>query len=149
MKILNILLLSIGLLLSGNAIAGKMMFGDDDTLHKLQDVNFKGPNGEELYLAYRTTIKFFILGVNLTEQAYVLVVKNSEEEGYYSLNDMQIEEFQNNGSLPKPLPKYELNGFDYAFGYSLWIFIVFSVGYTLIKHQLKKKDKPRSEAGIV
>ena len=114
------------------------MFGDNDTLHKIQDVEFNGPKGEKLYLAYRTTIKFFILGVNITEQGYVLAIKDSKQKGYYPLNDAQIKELQNNGGLPNPLPKYELTKFDYAFGYSLWIFILVSGVYSLIKRQFKK-----------
>ncbi|KYN24636.1 hypothetical protein AUQ44_01680 [Vibrio cidicii] len=150
MKIFNILLLSLGLLLSGNAVAGKMMFGDDDMLHKLQDVSFKGPNGEDLYLAYRTTTKFFILGVNITEQGYVLALKNSEEKSYYPLNDVQIQGLQSVGDLPRILPKYELTIFDYAFGYSLWIFILLSVLYSLIKRQFRKrKDRTESESNVV
>ncbi|HDY7489123.1 hypothetical protein [Vibrio sp. 1180_3] len=150
MKIFNILLLSLGLLLSGNAVAGKMMFGDDDMLHKLQDVSFKGPNGEDLYLAYRTTTKFFILGVNITEQGYVLALKNSEEKSYYPLSDVQIQGLQSVGDLPRILPKYELTIFDYAFGYSLWIFILLSVLYSLIKRQFRKrKDRTESESNVV
>ena len=139
MKTLSVLLLSLGLFVSGNAFAGKMMFGDDDTLHKIQDVEFSGPKGEKLYLAYRTTIKFFVLGVNITEQGYVLAIKNSENKGYYSLNNEQIKELQNNGGLPNPLPTYELTKFDYAFGYSLWILLFISGVYSLIKRQFKKK----------
>jgi hypothetical protein len=147
MKTLSIILLSLGLFISGNALAGKMMFGDDDTLHKIQDVEFTGPKGEELYLAYRTTIKFFVLGVNLTEQGYVLAIKDSEQKGYYSLDDAQIKELQKNGGLPNPLPKYELTKFDYAFAYSLWIFIFISGVFSLVKRQFKKK-KANSEVEV-
>jgi len=138
MKTLKILLLALAILLSGSATAGKMMFGDDDTLHKLQDVDFTGPRGEKLYLAYRTTTKYFVLGVNISKQGYVLGIKDSESTGYYSLDDSQIKELQGSGDLPKPLPKYELNEFDYAFGYSLWILLLLSGFYALIKRQFKK-----------
>ncbi len=139
MKTLSILLLSLGLFISGNAFAGKMMFGDNDTLHKIQDVEVTSPKGEELYLAYRTTIKFFVLGINITEQGYVLAIKDSEGQSYYPLDGTRIKELQNSGDLPNPLPKYELTKFDYAFGYSLWILIFVSGGFSLIKRQFKKK----------
>jgi hypothetical protein len=150
MKILGAILLAIGLLASGNAAAGKMMFGDQDSLHKIQDVEFNGPNGEELYLAYRTTIKFFILGVNITKQGYVLAIKDSEDKAYYSLDNAQIKELQNNGGLPNPMPKYKLTKFDYAFGYSLWILILIFGGFSLIKRQFKKRKKAsESEEHVV
>jgi len=146
LKTLSILILLFGLFFSGEAAAGRMRFGDHSTLHKIQDVEFTGPKGEKLYLAYKTTTKFFMLGVNLTEQGYVLAVKDSDEQGYYPLKDSQIKEFQNEGSLPNPLPNYKLTIFDYALGYSLWIVIFLLIIFPYIKHFFKRKEKNKSDS---
>jgi hypothetical protein len=109
------------------------LFGDQDYLRRIQDVEVIGPEGRELYLAHRFTIRFIIAGLYVTDNGYVLAVKNSYEDEYYHLRDSQIISFQLDGLLPIPMPKYELSVFDYAFGYSLWIVILVMVDFSLFK----------------
>lgn len=132
---------------SADVFAGKMMFGEQDSFRKFQDVEFKDPNGKELYLAHRITTKFFIAGVYIKEQGYVLPLKNSEEDIYYPLTAAQIIEMQADGSLPKQLPKYEFTLWEYAFGYSLWLLIGIMAIYYVIK-RIFKKNKPEVKEQI-
>src|SRR5262245_56318378 len=46
---------------SAPAHAVKLRFGTDDQLVKLQDVEFKGPQGELLYLGYKYSFHYFVL----------------------------------------------------------------------------------------
>ena len=50
-------------------------FGADETIHFLQDVSLKGAKEEALYLGYRTKIQFFVAGLYVTDEGYVLGVK--------------------------------------------------------------------------
>ena len=65
-----------------------------DRIVKIQDINFKGPQGEELFLGYNTS-----------KSEYVLGIKNNNTS-YYELNETQIKDFQARRLLPTPLPPY-------------------------------------------
>jgi hypothetical protein len=135
MKTLNFLILMAALFTSipthAAKVAGK--FGDDDTIHKIQDVDIKSPKGDQLYLGYRTTTTYFILGVYLKKGGYVLADRHNTDNSYYPLSERMISDFQATGSLPKPMPKYELTIVDYLFGYSLWVLIFVIAAYYAIK----------------
>jgi hypothetical protein len=73
-------------------------------------------------LCYKYSIKYFILGVSVHDDGYVL----SNGDDYYTyvqLDQSKIQELQKNGTLPDPLPAYSFTWKQYAAGYSLWIFI--------------------------
>ena len=114
------------------AHARGLKFGDDEQIHMLEDVLIQSSTAtEELYLGYKTTTKFFGLGVYINDGGYVLGVKG--ENKYYSLTADQIKKFQSESTLPKPLPPYEISLIDYIFGYSLWILLVGVGLFYLIK----------------
>lgn len=141
MKRLYFILVLVAISMSMPAHSREMMFGDVDKIHKIQDVNFKGPKGESLYLGHRTTTKYFILGIYLTDQGYVLADRDSQTY-YYSLDNKVIASLQAEGALPNPLPKYEVNVFEYLGGYSLWfgIFLAtLSLGYKKVRANIRKK----------
>ena len=66
------------LLGSGSAQAARLFFefGKDETLHSIQEVAAKGPNGEALVLAYKTTTMWFFGPVYMTDDGYVLRLKS-------------------------------------------------------------------------
>jgi hypothetical protein len=73
-------------------------------------------------LCYKYSIKYFILGVSIQDDGYVL----SNGDDYYTyvpLDQSKIQELQKSGILPDPLPAYSLTWMQYAAGYSLWILI--------------------------
>ena len=100
--------------------AAQFGFGDDGRVTPIQDVKLKGPQGEALTLAYKTSSKWFLLGLYLRDDGYVLGVKN-EPGRYHALSGDQIERWQMSGLLPKPLPAYNIAMIDYVLGYSMWI----------------------------
>ena len=150
MKLTATIVLILGLLLSSNTYArGLFRFGDQDNLHFLQDVKLKGANKEALYLGYRTTTKFFLAGVYLTDHGYVLPAKenkDSKEESYYTLTDEQMRSYQSQGLLPKPLPIYKIETLDYLIGYSLWLIILVGLIYYGVKIWIKKNKEQDSPA---
>jgi len=140
MKKISYLLVLLTFIFCGQTFAKGMQFGDQDSLIKIQDVDITSPNGDELYLAYHLSTKFFIAGVNLTDKGYVLVLKaDSEDSQYYALTSEQIKEFQAEGDLPNPMPTYEISMLNYAVGYSLWIIILVLGAFSGIKKLFKKE----------
>lgn len=124
-------------LFPGLAFAGKVFFGVDESIYKIQDVEIVSPNNERLYLGYKTSIRMFIAGVYLRDDGYVISAFDSDER-YSPLTDENIEAYQNSGLLPNPLPKYEISIFSYLAGYSLWLIILILVIWGVFDHYLKK-----------
>jgi hypothetical protein len=103
------------------AMAAKGLgFGNDERIHSLSDVKLRGPSGEALFLAHKVTTQFFLLGVNVKDEGYVLGVKGESRKYFRMPADAQVQRLQQQGLLPSPLPGYRLGTFDYLFGYSLW-----------------------------
>lgn len=118
----TILLLLVTAWTLNTAYARKGLFGKNESINRIQELEVKGPSGEELYLAHKTTSQFFIAGLYFKDDGYVLGIKGSYGS-YYPLTDDQISKMQEVGQLPNPLPKYDIPWTDYAFGYSGWILI--------------------------
>ena len=62
---------------------GRLMFGKQENLKEIQDIALRGPEGEDLYLGYKTTSFFFGDGVYMKDDGYVLGIRGQEQ--YYSL----------------------------------------------------------------
>ncbi len=112
-----------GLLWPASASA-RLKFGSDETIHFVDNVKAKGPNGEQLILAYKTTTHYFLLGTSIEDNGYVLAIFGEGGKKYYRMPaGAELARLQAQGLLPDPLPPYSLSVFDYFFGYSLWIFL--------------------------
>ena len=107
-------------LASARRIGG--LFGKSERIHKITDVDIKGANGEDLYLAHKTTSLYIFMGAYMTDDGYVLGVKGSINT-YYDLDEEQIKKFQANGALPTPLPPYKIEFTEWLWGYALWILL--------------------------
>jgi len=125
------------------AHAGKMYFGTQDTIKRIQDVAIKGKNGEELYLGHKYSTHSFVAPYSLSDDGYVLGVKG--RESYYSLTQQDIEKFQASGLLPSPLPAYEISTIDYLFGHLLWIVLIV-IALFIVGGSIKQKRKMRIRA---
>ena len=110
-----------------------MFFGEKDFIYKIQDIGIKNKDAEPLYLGHRVTIKFFIAGIYLEDNGYVLSSKTNNEKKYLQLDDKLIHNLQAEGVLQTPVPKYKVSGMDYLLGYSLWVIIFVFGTYELIK----------------
>ncbi|MEM6864683.1 MAG: tetratricopeptide repeat protein [Bacteroidota bacterium] len=100
----------------------KGLFGKSERIQKIIDVETKGPNGEALYLGYKTTSLFFFMGIYMKDDGYVLGVKESISS-YYPVNEMQLASLQKSGDLPNKLPSYEIPLTDWLWGFSFWILL--------------------------
>jgi hypothetical protein len=123
---------------AGNASAAGM-FGTQEDIHKLQDVEVTGQNGEKLYLGYKTSTLYVFAGVYVSDDGYVFGVRDKSDT-YISTTPEEIAKFQGEGLLPNPLPKYSIGIVDLLLGYSLWIIlavlaVVYGVGW------LRKRGK--------
>jgi len=114
--------------MSSDAQAG-FYFGNAQYIKFLQDVPLKSPNGEPLFLGhmYRTT--YFIAGLYVTDEGYVLGLKRDSNR-FLRMNDAaQVGQWQNEGLLPKQFPPYRLSVYDYLIGYSFWITLAVILGW--------------------
>ncbi len=111
------------------AHAGKFCFGTDEDLRSIEKVDLQGPNGETLYLARLLRTECFVLPYTVSDQGYVLRVEG--QNNYYQLDEAKIAEYQEQGSLPKPLPEFKLSNLDLIFGHLLWVTLVIVALWTL------------------
>jgi tetratricopeptide (TPR) repeat protein len=134
---------------AGPAQAAKLWFGTQDYLVKLQDVDIKGPGGEALYLGYKYSFHCFALPYYATNDGYILGVRGQDR--FLKLDQARIQSFQASGSLPSPLPPYELSLIDYAMGYSLWIVLLVIaalIPVTMYQTKRRKRALPHLEAAV-
>lgn len=110
----------------------KMYFGDQDYVRLIQDIPLKGPNGEALFLGYRYRMSFFVAGLYVKDEGYVLGVKGNSERFFRMPDAIYITKWQSEGLLPKPFPPYRLNAFDYLIGYSFWPMLAAIIGFGAI-----------------
>ena len=117
------------------------MFGKDESIHKIQDVDITSQNDEPLYLGYKTTTLFILGGVYITDDGYVFGLRGDSSK-FIDTTPEEIAKFQQSGLLPDPLPPYKLSILDYVIGYSLWIIVLPIVVISLIVSAIRKKKAP-------
>ena len=100
-----------------------MLFGLGEDVHEIQDVALKSPGGEPLALAYKTTTRYFIGGLYVRDDGYVLRLQSDTARYLQLPNGDELLRLQQQGLLPDPLPPYQLGAVDYANGYSLWMIV--------------------------
>jgi tetratricopeptide (TPR) repeat protein len=131
------------------AQAAKLHFGTQEHLRKIEDVEFKGPKGEELYLGYKYTFHSFVLPYRMTDDGYVLGVRG--EKSYFGLDSANVKSLQDRGLLPSPLPPYQLSLLDYAMGHALWILLAVLVGLlplSMLAKRRRKRAQPHLDDGL-
>jgi hypothetical protein len=100
-----------------------LRFGKTEKMACLEDVSMKGASGESLCLAHKYTTQWFIAGVHVSDDGYVLKVKG--EDAYFGMPEgEELAALQAEGSLPAKLPSYSIPTLDHLMGYSLWIVLV-------------------------
>lgn len=118
---------------------GRLIFGKRDNIQMIQDVSLSGPEGEDLYLGYKTSGYFVGAGIYLSDDGYVLGIHGREDMYFPMPSHERVVELQDAGVLPDPLPGYSVSAGEYAFGYSLWIIILGIIGYELLKKRFRRK----------
>jgi hypothetical protein len=96
-------------------------FGSDERIRSLSSTKLRSPSGETLYLAQKVTTQFFLLGVHVKDDGYVLGVQGDSKKYYRMPDNVYVQRWQQQGLLPNPLPARRLGMFDYLIGYSLWL----------------------------
>ncbi|QCX38351.1 sel1 repeat family protein [Aureibaculum algae] len=137
----TILIILIAILIPNTAFAkrGGGLFGKSERIIKISEVDVKGADGEELFLAYKTTQVFFFMGAYMSDDGYVLGIKKSFGS-YYPLSEEKIKSLQESGVLPAALPTYKIPISEWLWGFSLWILLTVLGGLWLIMLP-KKKDR--------
>jgi hypothetical protein len=115
------------------------MFGKEEKLHCIADVPLKGPQKEPLCVAYKTTMYAVLAPAYFRDDGYVLAVKRAGNEYYPMPEGAELAAFQVSGSLPSPLPPYQIPTLDYVFGYVLWSALAVGIGAVILGDRLKTK----------
>ena len=129
------------------AFAGEALawtpFGTEEHTTRIEDVALTTPDGEALYLGYKTSTIYFILGVYVHDDGYVLGVRSKPRH----IGDMPppkvLAELQQKGLLPNPLPPYHLGIGDYLAGFALWLIVGPIIGLYLYFHFTMRLHRPR------
>jgi hypothetical protein len=116
------------------------MFGTQEEIHKLMDVDITSQDNQPLYLAYKTSTFYAFAGVYIKDEGYVFGVRDKPDV-YIETTPEEIAKFQASGLLPDPLPKYSLSFLDYALGYSLWIVLAI-IAIVYLFSWLRKRGTP-------
>jgi len=117
------------------------MFGKEETIHRLQDVDVTSQDNEPLFLGYKTTTTYFIAGVSITDDGYVFGLR-SDSTKYIETTPEEIAKFQASGLLPDPLPPYKLGILDYVIGYSLWTIVLPILVIVFVVSMVRKRKAP-------
>ncbi|MGR4862814.1 hypothetical protein [Caulobacter sp. LARHSG274] len=112
-------------------------FGKSEQIERLAPVALPGPAGEQLYLGHKVTTQWFFGGIYLKDDGYVLGVEG-REKAYYTLKADKIALAQKVGWLPNPLPPYQIHPLQYLLGYSLWLFLIVVIAWTMIETAWKR-----------
>jgi hypothetical protein len=94
-------------------------FGVDETITCIQNVDFTGPEGEALCLAYKISIRHVGAPIYLTDDGYVLKVV--KDNSYFPLPQERVAALQQSGALPTPLTAYAIPTSQYVVVYLIWI----------------------------
>lgn len=141
MRSLQALILLVLALLAATPAQAKFEFGTTESIRKIQDVDIKGMDGEALYLGYKISRQAVLLPYAMSDDGYVLGVRENAER-YYPLTAEQIATFQAEGTLPNPLPKYEIGRLDWAVGHALWLALPLVLGAMFWPSRKKKGAEP-------
>ncbi len=123
---------------------GTLLFGTQEDITCIVDVPIRAKDKGDLCLAYKTSSHFFGAGVYVSDDGYVLKVKESKGE-YFPLDESEIREHQTAGHLPTPLPGYAIPFWTYAFGYSLWVCILAVILFGTLERVTAARKKARLE----
>ncbi len=118
-------------------------FGTVEHTTPIEDVALTTPEGDALYLGYKTSTVYFLLGVYFRDDGYVLGLRSSPKHiGEMPPPDV-LAELQKQGKLPNPLPPYRLGIGDYIMGFSLWIIALPLAGIYMATHFSVRSRRPR------
>ena len=131
-------------LLSVSNAASAAMFGKDETIHFIQDVDITSQDNEPLFLGFKTTTMFILAGVSISDDGYVFGLR-SDHSKYIDTSPEELAKFQKSGLLPDPLPAYKISTLDYLIGYSLWIVIPVIAIFYFIGWMRKRNAAPPAE----
>jgi hypothetical protein len=121
---------------------GKLLFGEQEKVTCITDVTLKGADNEALCLAHKTTTYFVGAGLYLKDDGYVLGIKGKADSSYYNMpTERELKEFQEAGSLPTPLPSYNIGALEYVLGYSLWIALAVTAMWYGGKRLLRSRSR--------
>ncbi len=126
------------------AIAGKVMFGESESIRFVATTTLKGPNDTQLFLGRKITTQAFLLPYTARDDGLVFGIAG-ESNRYIPLpSGAELERLQRDGFLPNPLPAWEFDWVDWIFAHALWVLIAGSIAWYCVKRfVLRGKSTPQ------
>jgi hypothetical protein len=125
-------------MLASQAASAAALFGTEEKIHYIQDVDITSQDNQPLFLGYKTSTTYLLAGVSITDDGYVFGLR-SDHTKFIATSPEEIAKFQASGLLPTPLPPYQISMIDYLLGYSLWIVLPIIVIVYLVGWMRKRK----------
>lgn len=122
---------------------GTLRFGKHEEVRCIVKIEGRGPQGEQLCLAFKTSSYWLGAGVFLTDDGYVLKALGPEDV-YYRMGTGGIAV----DGLPSPLPAYSVPWDDYFGGYSLWLVIAFTAAWSAGARKLKARRRTQFDSSL-
>ena len=140
-KIWFLPLLALLMVFSANAHAARWKIGTDERIDFIADVALKTEEGKPMALGHMVTTEYFFAPYSIKGE--LVLTAKGDNTSYWSLPEgAELKKFQEDGSLPDPLPRPELSAFDLIFGHLLWIVIpIFVLAALWHKLFAKKKEE--------
>ena len=132
-------------LLAATPAQAKFEFGTTESIRKISGCRYQETEGEALYLGYKISRHALLLPYSMSDDGYVLGVRQIADR-YYPLTAEQISAFQSEGTLPNPLPKYEIDKLDWAVGHALWLTLPLVLAAMFWPSRKKKEAEPEQTA---
>jgi hypothetical protein len=143
------LLAALALLLLCNtpALAGKVMFGESESIRFVSATTLKGPNDAPLFLGRKITTQAFLLPYTARDDGFVFGVSGDSNRYIPLPSGAELERLQRDGFLPNPLPAWEFGWVDWLFAHALWVLIAGSIAWYCVKRFVfRGKSAPRMSA---
>jgi hypothetical protein len=117
-----LVLLAAGVLTTAAEARGR--FGNEERINKIQAIAERGPNGERLFLGYKTSTFSIVAPAYMSDDGYVIGVEGDSGR-YFELDAQKITDMQKKRQLPTPLPTYHIDWVEWAAGFMLWALLPF------------------------
>lgn len=118
----------------------KVSFGSESKLIDLAPTNYYS-EGEQLWIKGRITTHYFIGGIYVRNEGYVLSPKANKDSYFPFPKAGELAALQKVGAMPAVIPEFKIPPMDLVNGFLIWIALSLSSAYYFIKSRVERRIK--------